>query len=305
MELIDEFKDKYQNTTFKIFSSIAQVRKNSFRLHRHTEFELSLIINGSGSYNTEHGVEQIEKGDIFIFSTNEYHCITDIYPSKEKNSMELLNIHFSSLFVLNSDITEKDDFMDIFFNRKKNFKNKLDKNNINYIKATEFFEKIKFECINKKPCYQKIVAALMTEFLILLLRNFDLTDNESHQIKPKIKYIDEINQALAYINKNLCEDITLTQIAKTATLAKTTFISAFSSIIHMTTWDYINIKRIEKAIILLKETNDTILSIAMQCGYNNTANFNRIFKKITGTTPKSYRNKKTDYKPLITTSIHK
>lgn len=57
----------------------------------------------------------------------------------------------------------------------------------------------------------------------------------------------------------------------------------------MTTWDYINIKRIDKAISLLSTTDETILNIATQCGFNNSANFNRIFKKITQLTPKQYR----------------
>ena len=57
----------------------------------------------------------------------------------------------------------------------------------------------------------------------------------------------------------------------------------------MTAWDYVNIKRIEKSLGLLKNTDDTVLSVAAECGYNNTANFNRIFKKITGLTPAEYR----------------
>ena len=51
----------------------------------------------------------------------------------------------------------------------------------------------------------------------------------------------------------------------------------------------INIKRIEKSLGLLKNTDDTVLSVAAACGYNNTANFNRIFRKITGLTPRQYR----------------
>lgn len=57
----------------------------------------------------------------------------------------------------------------------------------------------------------------------------------------------------------------------------------------MTVWDYINIKRIDKAVNLLTKTNDTVINIASKCGFNSPANFNRIFKKITGLTPKECR----------------
>ena len=59
----------------------------------------------------------------------------------------------------------------------------------------------------------------------------------------------------------------------------------------MTTWDYINIKRIEDSLTLLKSTNLTVLDIATKCGFNSTASFNKIFKKTTGITPKEYRKK--------------
>ena len=58
----------------------------------------------------------------------------------------------------------------------------------------------------------------------------------------------------------------------------------------LTPWEYINIKRINKAVDLLKSSDLSISSVATQCGYNNMANFSRIFKQITGTTPKHIRN---------------
>ena len=57
----------------------------------------------------------------------------------------------------------------------------------------------------------------------------------------------------------------------------------------MTVWDYINIKRVDAAINLLSTTSDSVINVALKCGYSTPANFNRIFKKITGTSPKDYR----------------
>jgi len=53
--------------------------------------------------------------------------------------------------------------------------------------------------------------------------------------------------------------------------------------------DYIIRKRITRAIEFLRATDKTILEISGICGFNNSANFNKMFKKITGTTPSSYR----------------
>lgn len=42
--------------------------------------------------------------------------------------------------------------------------------------------------------------------------------------------------------------------------------------------------------LLKSESNLNIIEIAAQCGFNNTANFNKAFKKAVGITPKEYRS---------------
>ena len=48
-------------------------------------------------------------------------------------------------------------------------------------------------------------------------------------------------------------------------------------------------KRIDMAQALLLSTDEAVLDIAFQCGFNNSTNFNRAFKKITGISPTEYR----------------
>ena len=57
----------------------------------------------------------------------------------------------------------------------------------------------------------------------------------------------------------------------------------------MSVWDYICIKRIEEALSLIKTTDKNILDIALECGFNNSANFNKILKKYTNLLPSAFR----------------
>jgi AraC-like DNA-binding protein len=57
----------------------------------------------------------------------------------------------------------------------------------------------------------------------------------------------------------------------------------------MSLWDYICIKRIEEALTQIKTTDKNILDIALDCGFNNTVNFNKIFKKYTNLSPSAFR----------------
>ena len=49
--------------------------------------------------------------------------------------------------------------------------------------------------------------------------------------------------------------------------------------------------RVERAMYLLKNTCDSITSIASECGYDSLRTFNRNFQSITRTTPRAYRCK--------------
>ena len=57
----------------------------------------------------------------------------------------------------------------------------------------------------------------------------------------------------------------------------------------ITIWDYITIRRIDKAKELLRAGEEKIIDIQYLCGYNTYANFNKSFRKLTNVTPKEYR----------------
>lgn len=58
----------------------------------------------------------------------------------------------------------------------------------------------------------------------------------------------------------------------------------------MTLSQYIQEQKIEKAKSLLKTTDRSILEIATYLGFSSQGYFQNVFKKLTGMTPKEYRN---------------
>lgn len=154
-------------------------------------------------------------------------------------------------------------------------------------KIRQLFYIVKQECEEKKPCYRTETRNKVISILINIFRNYNYAEST---IFPSVSYnIEGLQKAIAYINENYCYDISLDAIAAAAFLSKFHFMHLFKSTYNMTVWDYINIKRIDKALSLLANSNENILTVAAKSGFNNSANFNRIFKKITGLTPKEYR----------------
>lgn len=98
-----------------------------------------------------------------------------------------------------------------------------------------------------------------------------------------------IKKVLAYIDTDLCTDLTLKTFSRHLNVNASYLSSLFSKEMGVSLTDYVNLCRIHHAQRLLLGTNLPIKSIAEQCGFSDIHYFSRLFKKIVEITPKAYR----------------
>lgn len=106
------------------------------------------------------------------------------------------------------------------------------------------------------------------------------------------KYADMILKAKKYIDKHYNDqDICLHSVAEEVNVSPNHFSAVFSQECGFSFIEYLTGVRIEVAKKLLKTSDLKALDIAYEVGFNDPHYFSFIFKKITGLTPKEYRNK--------------
>ena len=66
----------------------------------------------------------------------------------------------------------------------------------------------------------------------------------------------------------------------------------FHKIFDMSFSDYVNMYRLEEALVLLTESDKDIIAVAMESGFQSVRSFNDFFLSKTGTTPSRFRQKK-------------
>jgi len=98
-----------------------------------------------------------------------------------------------------------------------------------------------------------------------------------------------ISDVLYYISEHLEETLTVQRLATYCHLNPDYFSRLFNEQIQMRPLDYIQLKRIERAQLLLTTTNHSLKEIANLVGFPNISYFNRIFSRISGQTPSDYR----------------
>jgi len=98
-----------------------------------------------------------------------------------------------------------------------------------------------------------------------------------------------IRQALKYIHNNYNKALTLADVSEIAELSPKYFSATFKKEMNIAFSDYINNLRINEAKRLLSTTNKTILTIALELGFEDQSYFTKVFKKQTELTPLKYR----------------
>ncbi|HEX2980264.1 MAG TPA: GyrI-like domain-containing protein [Anaerolineaceae bacterium] len=109
-------------------------------------------------------------------------------------------------------------------------------------------------------------------------------------VESRETYRSRIDQAVAYINANLAEEINLEQVAREAAFSPFHFHRIFSALVGETPKTFINRVRLEKAAnVLLKNRALNVTEIALMCGFSSSATFARAFKQHFGIPASRYR----------------
>ncbi|KRN99392.1 AraC family transcriptional regulator [Companilactobacillus kimchiensis] len=120
----------------------------------------------------------------------------------------------------------------------------------------------------------------------------ELKDSEGEalqQIKVMSTSNSSIISAIEYIDSNLDKRLTLDQVSSKVYLSDYYFSKLFKRETGLSFSVYLNARKIQKAMILLKESDKSINDISANLGFTRLSYFSQTFKKYTGYAPTKYR----------------
>ena len=131
--------------------------------------------------------------------------------------------------------------------------------------------------------------SLAIELAVHLLRYYSSASklgNGSSRMLPRYK----LQRVTDYINDNLREDLTLEKMSETLSMSPYHFAHAFRQATGLAPHRYVIQRRVERAKLLLRETDLSITEIAHRVGYSYQSNFSVVFHCLTGQTPRRFRS---------------
>jgi AraC-like DNA-binding protein len=279
----------YLNSSISVISREESFFKSPF--HSHPELELVYIKESSGKRIIGNSVEQFVSGDMIFLGPEVPHIwLNDeiYYQGINKLKAKAIVVYFN-----------KDIFGPVFYELKETQKiNSLFNQATRGLsvggKTNELIAQ-KLEKLIYKKDFEIIIG--LFEILGLLSESTDLTfvNNEAYVPVNDQAKNDRLSAVFEYVKENFNQDITLDEIAKIANLTPTSFCRMFKLKTKKSFVEYLNEIRVSNACKYLVGTDISISEIAYKCGYKTASNFNLLFKKLTGTTPKEYRKNAENY----------
>lgn len=259
--------------------------------HWHPEYELIYVMKGQAKITVDEKTVFAEAGDLVLCSSGDIH-----YSDSDYMNNELVFLIFDPLIIHDSFNTYQ--LTSPHLSHKKLQQLGLD----GLIQNT--FQMIGRELMEQRDYHEELIRSQLQKLCFSLIRQTNhLVLDEPSQNKHKDNLF-KFQELLYYIEQHYNEDISLDDAAEMTNFSPSYFSTLFKQHTGYTFVKYVNAIRIERAISMLHQ-NYNMTDIAFECGFNNSRNFNRVFKEFTGVTPTAYLKTSATNQITIKSNIRK
>lgn len=247
--------------------------------HYHNQYEIYYLISGDRNYFIQDRVYHVKQGDLIIIKPNVLHKTVSCNPS----SHERILIEFDTSFFEDFLASKDTELLDVFYKECSILRlDESEKKQIEYC-----LNKLIQESKHKEPELNPALKIYFLELLIHINRFYKESNALDYDHPSKLH--KRISEIITYININYGNDISLDTLSKEFSISTAHLSRAFKKVTGISFIEYLNNLRVNEAQKLLLDTKFSILEIAEKVGYQNNTHFGRIFKSITGSSPREFR----------------
>ena len=242
--------------------------------HFHPEYELTLILKGSGLRYVGMNAEPFYAGDLVLLGPNLPHCWIN-FPEEDGSDVQA--------YVLQFDANTLEDVLlkwPEFYPVSRLFKQSTGGISFNGLRAEYLFELL----------HQASPSRRIIHFLDLLLQLANTPFVTLVETDGVYEDQQRFKVVFGYLIEHFREPIELGKIADLVGLTPTSFCRYFKKMTGKTLFDAVLQYRLEAAAQLLVRTAKPVNEIAFSSGFENAPYFNRAFKKWKGVSPRVFRN---------------
>ena len=270
-----------QGKNIHVFVSRDRTRPEA--THVHDFIEIVYMLAGKCEQTVDGRVYEASHGDLFFINYGSTHSFSSNDP------ISYVNICFSPEVMGDAIISRENAFALLSLTAFDEMCNGSDDAKISFFgNERKEIEDILFamhrECRDKRTAWNGVVESYLNILITKMLRKT--------QTGMQSEVIGDVWQELSeYIDQNLGGDLTLEALAQKCFYNPSYFSRVFKEKFGMSFVEYVNRRRLERAVKLLTESTLSIEEIYVAVGFSSRAHFYRVFAKYVGGLPTDYREK--------------
>lgn len=246
-----------------IFRFISFIPGESYGPHSHLRMEINYVQKGHCQIQTEGKAFHFREGEIMIILPHVHHRFQAGTSGTTLMQLEFLPEIFMPLI-----LSEPPDRIPQVLRI------------IDNIRINNIIRQIICELKEKEKFFDHLVVLLYAELNILLYRHI----MDKHLLAGSN---ETLQKAVGFLQQNYAKDLNQEALAAHVGVSDRYLRRLFARHLGVSPVDYLNQIRIRHARDLLMNTDLTIKEVSFRCGFRSPQYFSRLFKQLTGTTPRT------------------
>ncbi|HBC87731.1 MAG TPA: AraC family transcriptional regulator [Lentisphaeria bacterium] len=257
-----------------------------FPLHSHDYVEIVIILSGHAEHCINEKLYSVTSGDVYVLQGNQEHgfqnttadfrvCNVMFRPELSNFPLEKLKTMpgYQALFVLEP-----------ARRRDREFRSLLRLDSAHLKEVLEKVTRLRHEMEARSPGYDCASQAYLLDMVVYLSRLYSRSSENS------TTGLLRFSEAIAWMEENYVRHSTVMELARKAAMSERHFLRMFRKTFGTTPIEHMINLRIRHAEKMLLSGGHNITETAYACGFNDSNYFSRQFRRITGMSPRRYRN---------------
>ena len=250
-------------------------------LHWHQSMELVFVKQGTGLVQVGAVSYPAHGGDIFVFAPGTLHGLRQA----QGQCMEYENIIFELELLGGAEDLCAEKYLLPIQSGRLPLPVRLTSNDLCYLQAAACLRELEDANRAKLPGYELLVKGALLRFLALLLAQGKTLPTAETADTRRLKTV------LQWLSAHYAQPLRVADAAGVCSCSASHFMRWFRQMTGQSFVAFLNEYRLNAAAEALQTTDETVLTIASRCGFENLSYFNRAFKAHFGMTPREYRKK--------------
>ncbi len=252
--------------------------------HFHSEFEIVYVLRSSGKRFVADSIDSFAEGDVTLLGSNLPH----FWKSEEAGESETPDRVNAIVVQFHKDFFREEIDSYPEFHRINELLKRASRGVQFSPPATEKIGRM-LKRLLKLSGLERMLYFIKLMDTMARTENYRLLASKAYQLEEHRELNNRLDKIMHFINTNYQRKISQEEIASKIGMTTAAFCRYFKEKTGKGFIYFVNEMRIGYACKLLIERQLSISQICFECGFNNLSNFNRVFKRQTGSTPGEYQ----------------